>query len=84
MKTATPVKQFSVSVQLNGVTIKKRTSDLDVTIKELKPDWLHTDVFITVKNGKQVVERHLNMVQAKRVFLLDFNRDMFIRNLMLV
>ena len=77
-------KTYSVWAKLNGIEVRKRTNDLDATIKGLQPEWLHTDVFITVKKGKQVSERHLNMTQAKRLFRIDFNREVFISNLMLV
>ena len=77
-------KTYSVWAKFNGMEFRKRTNDLDATIKELQPDWLHTDVFITVKKGTQVSERHLNMTQAKRLFRIDFNREVFISNLMLV
>lgn len=62
----------------------KRTNDLNDTIKDLCPDWLHTDVFMIVKKGKQESERHLSLQQAKRVFRDDTVREIFINNLMLV
>jgi len=76
-------KTYSLTAKFNGITHRKRTDDLDATIKELKPDWLHTEVYFTVKKGEQVVERYLGLVQAKKVFNNDINREVFINNLML-
>lgn len=75
---------YSLTVTMNGETHKKRTTDLDATIQSLKPDWLHTEVYLTVKKGKQVAERRLSLINAKRVFQNDINRQVFINNLLLV
>ena len=80
---ATTPKLYSVEAKFNGKTFKKRTDDLMQTIKDLKPDWLHTEVYFIVKKGDMQSERHLNLVQAKRVFSDDFNREVFINNLLL-
>ncbi len=69
MPTATDTKPtYYLTVTMNGETLKKRTQDLDATIAALKPVWLHTEVYMTVKKGKQVSERRLTLVNAKRVF----------------
>ena len=38
--------QYSLTAKFNGHVYRKRTSNLDETIKALKPDWLHTEVFL--------------------------------------
>lgn len=76
-------KTYSLTATLNGTTVKRFTDDLDATIKSLKPDWLHTEVYVTVKKGKQVSERRLTLRNAKRVFMDDITRQVFINNLML-
>jgi len=80
---ATTPKAYSVWAKFNGVEIKKKTDDLDKTIKEMKPDWLHTEVYFKVTKDKVTSERHLNLIQAKRMFSDDFNREVFINNLLL-
>ena len=79
---ATP-KKYSLTAKFNGMVFKKRTDDLNETIKSLKPDWLHTEVYFTVKKDNTVAERRLSLIQAKRVFNVDINREVFINNLML-
>lgn len=76
-------KTYSLTAKFNGTTVTKRTDDLNETIKSLKPDWLHTEVYMTVKKDKQVAERYLGLINAKRVFNNDINREVFINNLML-
>lgn len=76
-------KTYSLTAKFNGKTVTKRTDDLNETIKSLKPDWLHTEVYFIVKKDTQVAERYLGLVQAKRVFNNDINREVFINNLML-
>lgn len=76
-------KTYSVWAKFNGMEFRRRTNDLDKTLVELKPQWLHTDVFFKVKKGNTVSERHLNLIQAKRMFNVDFNREIFINNLLL-
>lgn len=76
-------KEYSVTAKFNGKIYRKRTNDLNETIKQLKPDWLHTEVYFTVKKGKAVSERRLSLIQAKRVFNVDVNREVFINNLLL-
>ena len=80
---ATTTKEYSLWIKFNGIEKRKRTNDLNTTIKELKPDWLHTEVYFKVKKNGVTSERHLNLIQAKRVFNDDFNREVFINNLLL-
>lgn len=77
-------KLFTVKAKFNGETVTKRTDDLNETIKSLCPDWLHTEVYLTVKKGKNESERYLGLRQAKKVFNDDDTREIFINNLMLV
>lgn len=84
MTTNNRKKQFSIVAKFNGNTYRKYTNDLNEAIQALRPDWLHTEVFMTVKKGEQESERYLNMKQAKRVFNDDTTREIFINNLLLV
>ena len=76
-------KTYSLWAKFNGLEVRRRTNDLNETIKTLKPDWLHTEVYFKVKKGDTPSERHLNLIQAKRVFSDDFHREVFINNLLL-
>lgn len=74
-------KTYSLWVKFNGIEKRKRTDDLNETLKSLKPDWLHTEMYVKVKKGDTTSERHLNLVQAKRMFSDDISREIFINNL---
>ena len=76
-------KTYSLTATYNGETVKKSTDNLDETIKELRPDWLHTEMYLTVKKGKQVAERRVKLVDAKKIFNNEVNREVFINNLLI-
>lgn len=74
-------KTYSLWVKFNGIEKRKHTDDLNETLKSLKPDWLHTEMYVKVKKGDTTSERHLNLIQAKRMFSDDLSREIFINNL---
>lgn len=74
-------KTYSLTAKFNGETYRKRTDDLNETIKALQPAWLHTDVDITVKKDKQEAIRHISLIKARRLFNDDVTREVFINNL---
>jgi hypothetical protein len=76
-------KIYSVWAKFNGVEVRRHTNDLDETLVALKPEWLHTEVFLKVKKGDTTAERYLGLVQAKQMFANQFNREVFINNLLL-
>jgi len=76
-------KKYSVAFKFNGETIKAKTDDIALAIEEVKPTQLHTEMYVTVKNGKQLVERRVLLTQAKRIFSDAFHRQVFINNLSL-
>ncbi len=76
-------KKYSVAFKFNGETVNTKTDDIALAIEEVKPTQLHTEMYVTVKNGKQLVERRLLLPQAKRVFQDAFHRQVFINNLLL-
>ncbi len=76
-------KKYSVAFKFNGETVNKKTNDVALALEEVKPSQLHTEMYVTVKNGKQLVERRLLLTQAKRVFADAFHRQVFINNLLL-
>lgn len=76
-------KKYSVTFKFNGESKALKTDDIASAIEEVKPKQLHTEMYVTVKNGKQLVERRLLLIQAKRVFSDVFHRQVFINNLLL-
>ena len=76
-------KKYSVAFKFNGEVKRKYTDDIALAIEAVKPTQLHTEMYVTVKNGEQLVERRLLLPQAKRVFQDAFHREVFINNLLL-
>lgn len=76
---------MELSFQFNGETFTKTVTDktLKKVILSLKPDWLHTDMFVTLKKDLDIRERHLNLKQGKMLFNDENFLDVFILNLML-
>lgn len=82
MTTATKPKYKLVAL-INGETVTKLCDDLNEAVASLKPEWLHTEVYITVTRGKKRAERRLTLINARRVFNDDAAREVFINNLLL-
>lgn len=80
-------KIYTVIFNFNGETITKRNADIKKAILSAKPEILYTEMFITIKHGKgdtgTFIERHLNLVQGKRIFLSEETLDIFMINLLL-
>lgn len=68
----------------NGLKFLKKTNDIAETILKLKPDVLHTDIYVTVSKQKEILaERKLNLIQGRKLFLDEGFLQVFINNLLL-
>lgn len=72
--------KYRITMQFNGMTFKKSTNDIKATILALKPELLFTDIYVTVNKD---IDRKLNLVQGKRLFMSEDSLDIFINNLLL-
>ena len=79
----TKTKKYTIIAEINGVKITKRTDDIKKTLLSLKPEILYLGLNLTIKKGKDVISRNLNLVQSKRLFMGEDVMDIFIMNLML-
>lgn len=75
--------KYSLKMLFNGEEFNTKTSNLDEAILALKPEVLHTEVYLTAQKGEEVSERRLNLHQAKRLFVDDITRQVFVQNLLL-
>lgn len=80
-KTVSPAKSYQLFVNFNGLTFKKRTDNIEKAILDLKPEALHTEVYITVKKGQEIMERRLDLRQGRNLFINDDFRQVFLSNL---
>lgn len=76
-------RPYKLTMIFNGMTFVKQTDDIAKAILSLKPDVLYTDIYITVKQGKEITERKLNLKQGKNLFVNEDYLPIFINNLLL-
>ncbi len=74
---------MNLTLKFNGETFTKKPIDVKTTILSLKPEQLHTDMYVTLKNKDDVRERHLNLVQGRKLFSNEDFLDVFVMNLLL-
>lgn len=67
----------------NGLKFKKNTDDLELAIVEMKPEALHTEVYVNVTKGKDLIERRLNLIQGRNLFINEDFRQVFLSNLLI-
>jgi len=77
-------KKYSIMFKFNGEVLNKRTDDIEQTILAVKPEQLHTEMYVTAKSKTWTAERKLSLQQAKRVFSDDLTRQVFINNLLIL
>lgn len=58
-------------------------SNIKHAIEEVKPAQLHTEMYVTIKDGSNLIERKLNLIQGKKLFNDEMFREIFINNLLL-
>lgn len=80
---ARTAKKYRVDFKFNGKVVRKFTDDIDAAITSINPGLMHTDMFIIVKDGKRLIERHLLIQPARDLFTHELNRQVFISNLLL-
>jgi len=74
---------YNLTLKFNGEELTKRRKDIKQAILSLKPEWLHTEVYVTLKKGDDVRERKLNLTQGKNLFRNEDFLDVFVMNLLL-
>jgi hypothetical protein len=79
MNTIAPT--YNLKMTFNGETFNKKTKNLRTAIMSLKPDVLHTEAFIVIKNGEYVFERKLNLLQMKKLFNNEDVMNAFMTNI---
>lgn len=79
-KTQSP---YLMSFKFNGELKRKRTTDVEKAIDEVRPPILHTELYFTLKKGSHLIERRLNLIQGRKLFRDNVAREIFVNNLML-
>ncbi len=76
-------KKYSIEMFFNGLEFKAESDSLEDAVLSLKPEQLHTEVFINATDGKTTSERRWKLIDAKRVFSDKDVRHIFVNNLLL-
>lgn len=77
-------KKYALNAIINGMHYSKRTNDVEKTLVELKPEFVLTEMYVTVKQEDALTERRLTTPQAKKFYQDPIFRQVFINNLGLV
>lgn len=72
---------YQVEIKMNGKVFTKKGADLNEVIMKLKPEFVLTQSFITVKYKGRTFERMLNLVSGRKLFNNETFREIFINNL---
>lgn len=76
-------KKYAIKAKVNNETITKRTDDIEEGILAIKPDFVHTEMYITASDHKMISSRKLTLIQARKLFADSVYRRVFINNLLL-
>jgi len=76
-------KTYTGTFNFNGKELVVEGSNIEELIMEVKPDFLHTEMFIAIQKGKDQMDRHLDLLKGKKLFADETFRGIFINNLML-
>ena len=77
-------KKYALKAVINGKRYSKRTNDIEQTLMELKPEFVLTEMYVTVKQDNAVIERRLLPLDAKKFYRDEIFRMIFINSLGLV
>jgi hypothetical protein len=74
---------YNLTLNFNGETYTKQPKDVKSAIMSVKPQFLFTDVYVTLKDKQDVRERKLNLHQGRKLFQDENFLDVFVMNLLL-
>lgn len=78
-------KKYSLTAIINGITIKKRGTDLKSLILKLKPEQVLIESYFIISIGKgkdkSTLERKLNFIETKKLFSQEEYMDYFLNNI---
>ena len=81
-KTKKNSKTYSITIEMNGNKITKKTNDVKTTLISLKPEFLFTELYVTIKKGKDTSSRKVPLYNGRKIFNNDDYMDIFVNNLL--
>ena len=82
-KATKKAQKYSLWMKFNGEEYKTTSNDLEEGVLSLKPEQLHTEVYITAQKGSDTSERRWSLNEARKVFNDADIRHIFCNNLLL-
>jgi hypothetical protein len=74
---------YSLTLIINGETIKKRNADIEKALMSAKPELVFCEMYVTATKDKRTAERRLPLIQARKLFNDDVFRQIFLNNLLI-
>lgn len=74
---------YNLTLKFNGETYNKRPKNIQEGILLLKPEILHTEMYVILKNKQDIRERILTLKEGKKLFNDKDFLDIFVNNLLL-
>lgn len=74
---------MQLTLSFNGETYTKRPKNIKEAILAMKPPVLHTEMYVTLKDKRDIRERRLSLLQGKKLFNNESFLDVFVMNLLL-
>lgn len=68
---------------MNGLEYNKRSADIGKAILSVKPEVLYTEVYVVIGKKGNTIERRLNLIQGRKLFMNDDFLEIFINNLLI-
>lgn len=76
--------EYTIELLCNGETTKTTCSDIEQGLLDIKPEFVHTDSYVTIyRKGEIIAERRLPLIKARMLFANPDFRLVFISNLLL-
>ncbi len=73
---------YDIEIKVNGEVLKDTSDNLKEAIQRMKPEFIHTEGYITITKGEAVFERMLNLVSMRKIFADEQQLEIFINNVM--
>jgi hypothetical protein len=74
---------YSLTLIVNGETIKKKNKDIEKAIMDARPEIVVCEMYVTVTKDKKIAERRLPLIQARKLFNDEMYRQIFLNNLLI-
>ena len=81
-KTPRP-KKYVVEAVFNGTSARVESNSLFKAFRDIKPEFLLTEMFITVRKGEAFIERRFSLIHGRKFFANKDQQEAFISSLVL-